>query len=74
MPIKKAEDFGTNTDGSQNQDYCQYCYQRGKFTESNTTMQQMIEKVSDIMRQMKIPEAQIEQTKTFIPMLKRWKK
>ena len=38
MPIKKAEDFGTNTDGSQNQDYCQYCYQRGKFTESNTTM------------------------------------
>jgi hypothetical protein len=27
-----------------------------------------------IMKQMHIPEAQIEQTKTFIPMLKRWKK
>ncbi len=34
----------------------------------------MIEKCAGIIRQMKMPEAQIEQTKTFVSMLKRWKK
>jgi hypothetical protein len=74
MPMQKPEDFGTNANGSQNQDYCRYCYQKGKFTTPNITMEQMIEKCASIMKQMNIPEAQIEQTKTFIPMLKRWKK
>jgi len=74
MPMAKPEDFGTNADGSQNQEYCHYCFQNGKFIEANIAMEQMIEKCAGIMRQMKMPEAQIEQTKTFIPMLKRWKK
>lgn len=74
MPMAKSENFGTNADGSQNQEYCGYCFQKGKFTEPNITMEQMIEKCAGIMRQMKMPEAQIEQTKTFIPMLKRWRK
>lgn len=73
MPMQKPEDFGTNADGSQNQEYCKYCYQNGAFTEPNITMEQMIEKCAGIMRQMNIPEAQIEQTKTFIPMFKRWR-
>jgi hypothetical protein len=74
MPLQKPEDFGTNADGSKNQEYCQYCYQKGKFTEPEMTMGQMIEKCTGIMKQMNMPEAQIEQTKKFIPMLKRWRK
>ena len=74
MPMVKPEDFGTNADGSQNQGYCHYCFQNGNLTEPNITMEQMIEKCAGIMKQMKAPEAQIEQTKRFIPMLKRWKK
>jgi hypothetical protein len=74
MPMEKRENFGTNTDGSKNKEYCSYCYQNGKFTEPDITMEQMIKKCAGIMKQMHIPEAQIEQTKTFIPMLKRWKK
>jgi hypothetical protein len=74
MPMQKPEDFGTNANGSQNQYYCRYCYQNGKFTMPDITMEQMIEKCAGIMKQMNIPEAQIEQTKTFIPMLKRWNK
>ena len=73
MPMQKAEDFGTNADGSKSEEYCQYCFQNGKFTEPNITMEQMIEKCASIMKQMQISEAQIEQTKKFIPMLKRWK-
>lgn len=74
MPLAKPEDFGTNANGSQNQEYCHYCFQSGKFTGPEMTMEQMIEKCAGMMKQMQMPETQIEQTKTFIPMLKRWKK
>lgn len=74
MPIQKPEDFGANVDGSKSEEYCHYCFQNGKFTEPDITIDQMIGKCIGIMRQMKMPEAQIKQTKTFIPTLKRWKK
>jgi hypothetical protein len=74
MPMVKPEDFGTNADGSPNQEYCHYCFQNGAFTAPDITVEQMIAKCAEIMRQMNIPEAQIEQTKAFIPMLKRWRK
>jgi hypothetical protein len=32
MPMKTAEEFGTNKDGSRNEDYCVYCFQEGKLT------------------------------------------
>jgi hypothetical protein len=74
MPMVKPDDFGTNTDRSKSKEYCHYCYQNGKFTEPDLTMEQMIEKCAGLMKQMQIPEAAIEQTKTSIPMLKRWVK
>ena len=74
MPMQKPEDFGLNADRSQNNEYCQYCFKDGKFTEPDITMDQMIEKCAGIMKQMQIPEEQIEQTRQFIPMLKRWQK
>jgi hypothetical protein len=74
MPMEKTEDFGTNTNGSKNKEYCCHCYKNGKFTEPGITIEQMIGKCTAIMKQMHIPDAQIEQTKTFIPVLKRWKK
>ncbi|MCL1914945.1 MAG: zinc ribbon domain-containing protein [Eubacteriaceae bacterium] len=44
MPLQGAEapGFGTNADGSENEDYCTYCYQEGKFT-MDCTMEEMIE-------------------------------
>ncbi|HPD44584.1 MAG TPA: zinc ribbon domain-containing protein [Candidatus Woesebacteria bacterium] len=38
MPAPKPENFGTNADGSKSEEYCQYCFQSGKFTEPNITM------------------------------------
>jgi len=73
MPMPKSEDFGTKADGSESEEYCHFCFQNGKFTEPNITIEQMMEKCAGIMKQMNTPEAQIEKTKTFIPMLKRWK-
>ena len=42
MPMTTAEQFGTNADGSQNTDYCVYCYKDGAFLQ-NLTMDEMIE-------------------------------
>lgn len=74
MPMVKPDDFGTNADRSKSKEYCHYCYQNGTFTDPHMSMQQMIEKCEGIMKQMHVPEAQIKQTKAFIPLLKRWKK
>lgn len=74
MPLQKPEDFGTNADGSKSEEYCQYCYQNGAFKEPNITLEEMTEKVAKMMKDMNVPDAQIEQTKAFLPTLKRWQK
>jgi len=74
MPLEKPDDFGSNADGSRNDDYCRYCFQEGKFTEPDLNAKQMIENIERIMKGMKIPGEIIEQTKAIIPSLKRWKK
>ena len=33
MPIENNEQLGTNKDGSINQDYCKYCFDKGEFVE-----------------------------------------
>jgi hypothetical protein len=73
MPMVKKEDFGTNADGSQNNEYCTYCFQNGNFAQPGATMKQVIEKSVEAMKQMKMPETLIEQTRKTIPTLKRWR-
>jgi hypothetical protein len=73
MPMEKPGDFGSNADGSKNNEYCHFCFEKGKFTDPNITEEQMIKKVAGIMKQMNMPDSQVEQVKTFIPMLKRWR-
>jgi len=67
----KAGRFCINADGSHNSEYCRYCFENVKFTKPDIIMEQMIEKCVGIMREMQMPEVQINQTKTFIPVLKR---
>ena len=74
MPMTKPEDFGTNADGSQNNEYCTYCYQSGQFT-WNGTMEEMIEKLVPMAAQMGMTEDEArEMAKENLPKLKRWKK
>ena len=59
MPMEKPEMFGTNADGSISDEYCLYCFQNGKFTQPDLSMQEMIDKCVPIMAQQKImPEDQ----------------
>jgi len=32
MSMRSTADFGTNTDGTENAEYCRYCFQNGTFT------------------------------------------
>ena len=79
MPLN-AENLGTNADGSNNEEYCMYCYKDGKFT-NDCTMEEMIEFcaqfVDEVNKNMPKPMTK-EEYKTmmrqYFPMLKRWKK
>lgn len=75
MPMEGTDaPWGTNADGSKNEDYCSYCYQKGSFT-SDLSMEEMIEFCvphmtagNDGMTQDKAREMMRE----FFPALKRW--
>ena len=80
MPLTRAEDCGTNADGSTNYDYCQYCYKEGQFLQ-DCTMDEMIEHcaqfVDEVNKHMPKPmtrEEYIQMMQGFFPMLKRWRK
>lgn len=75
MPMKLESDFGTNANGSKNEEYCTYCYQKGQFTNPNITMDQMIIACVGMMVKYGTPEAQArEQMQKLVPTLKRWSK
>ncbi|MDD2777334.1 MAG: zinc ribbon domain-containing protein [Methanocellales archaeon] len=72
MPLKSDEDFGTNSDCSKNEEYCQFCYQKGKYTDKGITMEQKIEKNIEIAKKMGMSEERAkEMANNIIPKLKR---
>ena len=77
MPLTN-EILGTNTDGSQNQEYCIYCYKDGAFT-GDFTMDEMVEFCSQFVEeynkntgQSLSREAYKEVLRQYYPSLKRW--
>ena len=66
---------GKEKDGSQNADYCAYCYDDGAF-KADMTMEQMIEFCVPILvkeeKGMTAEQAR-EMMQKFFPSLKRWK-
>lgn len=73
MPMNE-ELFGTNQDGTQNKDYCKYCYLDGKFID-DVSLEEYIEMNVKFASQANMTEEQMREhcTKVF-PTLKRWKK
>jgi dipeptidase E len=80
MPVRTAEESGTDRDGSRNQDYCVHCFKNGDFT-SDLTLDGMIAlnvQHLDLYShdaEVKVTEKQaVEQLKQYLPTLKRWEK
>lgn len=77
MPLTN-EILGTNTDGSQNQEYCIYCYKDGAFT-GDFTMEEMVEFCGQFVEeynkntgQSLSREAYKKVLRQHYPNLKRW--
>lgn len=77
MPMEKEADFGTNADGSRNEDYCCYCYKDGAFTDDTITMEGMIAFNLKFNEENGYPMGTQEECKkmmeSWFPTLKRWK-
>ncbi len=76
MPLgKDAGQYGTDKDGSVNEDYCRYCYENGRFT-AECTMEEMIDFCVPHMTEAvpgMTPDKARDQMRRFFPTLKRWK-
>ena len=76
MPLGAPDMFGTNADGSRNEDYCAYCFKDGAFT-SETTMDEMIEIcVPFVSKGDPWPDEETARKamQEMFPQLKRWKR
>lgn len=76
MPMEKAEQFGTNADGSRNEDYCCYCYQKGAFAQQ-CSMEEMADFCAPIEVEdgrAKTKEEAKQMLMQYFATLKRWKK
>ena len=74
MPITNESQFGTNIDGTQNTDFCKYCYERGEFIDK-VSMEEYIEMCSKYGEQAGMTNDEMrEYCKKLFPTLKRWSK
>lgn len=68
---------GINSDGSENQDYCRYCFENGQFT-SNATMEKMIQHAISIKKKLGASTEELEDIShkyyAQFSEVKRWKK
>jgi hypothetical protein len=67
---------GKNADGTENQDYCEHCYNDGKFLYPNATMEGVIEACipHTVPHVFADAETAREKMLEFFPTMKRWKK
>ena len=74
MPLDNPEIFGTEKDGSPKKYYCKYCYENGKFTNPQITLEEMKTRVKNQMEKMKMDDETITIALDSLPNLKRWRK
>lgn len=77
MPMGDTDEmYGTNSDGTKNDDYCKYCYMEGKFT-ADISMEEMIEVCVPHMVSANSGMSEDQARKMmreYFPKLKRWQK
>ena len=73
MPLKKDErGGGTNSDGTKSTMYCSHCYQLGRFTQPDISVDQMQALVLGKLKEMGFPGFIASLFTRRIPQLKRW--
>jgi hypothetical protein len=75
MPMNKDEKGGgTNADGTKNNMYCSLCYESGKFTRHDMTVDEMKILVKGKLKEFGFPGFLASLFTKRIPKLDRWKK
>jgi hypothetical protein len=73
MPLSRDQlGGGTNADGSRSTEYCSHCYQEGRFTEPNISVDEMMAKVEAKLRELRLPGFLARRFAGEIPKLRRW--
>ena len=74
MPMHTIGDFGTNEDGSKNEEYCYYCYEKGKFTDEGITKEAKMKNVAEVLQtKMFVSEEKAKRlTEQLFSNLTRW--
>lgn len=75
MPMESPDLYGTNSDGSKNDDYCHYCFINGSFSKEET-MEEMIEScIPFVSKGDPWPDEETARKAMFemFPQLKRWR-
>ena len=73
MPLKRDEQGGgTNADGTKSTMYCSHCFQNGKFTLPDISVEQMKERVKQKLKEFGIPGFLSSFFTSGIPKLYRW--
>jgi hypothetical protein len=74
MPLKRdAAGGGTNADGTRSSMYCSHCFEDGRFTLPDLTVEQMKERVKEKLAQIGFPAFATVFFTRGIPRLERWK-
>jgi hypothetical protein len=76
MPLSaEFGNYGTERDGSNNSDYCIFCFKDGDFTNPGQTLEEMIRSsIENMTADLSMPlEKATELANSFIPTLGRWK-
>lgn len=72
MPLKKAEDRGTEKNLEKSSMYCKHCYQEGELLQKNMTVDEMKQLVKEKCVEMGIPKFLAVFFVKNIHKLKRW--
>lgn len=73
MPLEHEEQYGNDKQNNKVQDYCKYCYEKGEFTNPNSSLEEMIEICVPFMVQDGMEEQAARTMMTnYLPNLKRW--
>lgn len=76
MPLVDTKELGTNQDGSSNEKYCIYCFEKGDFKDDMIMEQMIAFCVPHVVAhnpQMSAEEAK-RNMEQFFPTLERWRK
>lgn len=75
-PLIRSSDFGTNDDGTRNEEYCAQCFKNGSFTDPDIPLSTMVNIVAlAVMEKTGMPATRaMEITWSVLPSLARWRK